>query len=111
MSSAVGIPTKICSCKGSRRCMTGSKTTDLKVSDALRISMHGDGAVILDIRSGDVFSANAVGARVVGFLREERSIEEMTDRISSEFGAQSEQVRSDIEHFIESLRARDLLQG
>ena len=72
---------------------------------------NDQGAVILDTRRGHVFSANAVGARVLALLREDHSTEEMTCRISSEFGVPPERVSSDIQLFVEALRANQMLQG
>jgi len=83
----------------------------LKLSAELRISTHDDGAVILDTRKGHVFSANAVGARVLALLQDGHSPDELTDQISAEFGAEFELVRADVQRFLAILRVNRILEG
>jgi hypothetical protein len=82
----------------------------LKLSQQLRISVHGDGAVILDIQGGHVFSCNKVGARILTLLQQDISLEQLTEKISSEFQEPADRVRTDLSNFIATLRARELLE-
>jgi hypothetical protein len=76
----------------------------------LRVSTHSDGAVILDIREGQVFSTNKVGARILAFVAENTTLKEIADRIAAEFDTPQDRVRTDLSTFIDSLRGRGLVR-
>jgi hypothetical protein len=76
----------------------------------LRVSTHDDGAVILDIDGGQVYSTNKVGARILVLLGESKSLNDIADAIKAEFDAPIEQVRTDLDRFVQSLSERGLLQ-
>jgi len=83
----------------------------MKVQKDLRISEHDDGAAILDVRAGEMYSTNGVGARILALLGENLSLDAITERISAEFEAPPERVRGDVEAFVADLQARKLLQS
>ena len=91
--------------------MNQSANPELKLYNELRISEHGDGAVILDVRRGEVFSANAVGARILIFIQENKNLDQIADQISNEFQAPRELVGADVQRFVDSLRRSGLLQA
>jgi hypothetical protein len=97
----VGQPTRI-----SRLPVPGSS----KLSEELRISYHKDGAVVLDIRSGKLLSANTVGARILRLLQEGSDRDEIVGRISQEFAEPAERVQGDVEQFLGRLKSRGMLQ-
>jgi Coenzyme PQQ synthesis protein D (PqqD) len=76
----------------------------------LRVSAHNDGAVILDIREGQVFSTNKVGARILALIGENACLNEIVDRITTEFEAPRERVEADLGGFIDSLVGRGLVR-
>jgi hypothetical protein len=80
------------------------------LAPGLRVSVHDEGAVILDINGGQLYSTNKVGARILALLEEKTNLNDIADRIRSEFGAPLELVRVDLDRFVESLRARGLLR-
>ena len=92
-------------------------TEDMNIIEArpvlapgLRVSAHGDGAVILDIDGGQLYSTNRVGARILALLEEKANLYDIADRIRSEFDAPLDRVRADLDRFVESLNSRSLLR-
>nr|UXE46046.1 hypothetical protein Hi04_10k_c5548_00011 [uncultured bacterium] len=82
-----------------------------KVSDSIR-STHGqDGAIVLDIRQGQIFNLNLVGSRILELLECGSSEEQITDAIRREFSADIETVRKDIVEFLEELKAHRLVDA
>jgi hypothetical protein len=82
---------------------------EITLAAAVRISLHPDGAIAFDTRNGHIFSANAVGARILTLLSERQPIEEVATVIGREFDAPPEMVRADMRRFVDNLRTRGLL--
>jgi Coenzyme PQQ synthesis protein D (PqqD) len=70
-----------------------------------------DGGVILDIKRDQFFSLNIMGSRIWTDLQTQQSIDEIKATIVEETGADASTVASDVDEFIEELRAKGLLQG
>ena len=81
-----------------------------KLSQDMRVSTHDDGATLLDIREGDVYGVNTVGARIIALLDENLSFDEIAEKISVEFEVSSERARADIDIFVQSLRSGKLVK-
>jgi hypothetical protein len=82
-----------------------------KVSDSIR-SIHGqDGAIVLDIRQGQIFNLNLVGSRILELLECGSTEEQITDAISREFTADIETVRKDVAEFLEKLKTNQLVDA
>jgi len=80
-----------------------------KVADSVR-STHGqDGAIVLDIRQGQMFKLNLVGSRILELLESGSTEEQITDAISREFCVDIESVRKDIAEFLEELKTHKLV--
>jgi hypothetical protein len=82
----------------------------LVLAPGLRVSAHDEGAVILDIHGGQLYSTNKVGARILALLEEETNLHDIADRIKAEFDAPLERVRADLDRFVGSLKAGGLLR-
>jgi hypothetical protein len=80
------------------------------LTPGLRVSVHAEGAVILDIDGGQLYSTNRIGARILSLLEEKTNLSDIADRIKAEFDAPTERVRADLDRFVESLKARGLLR-
>ena len=80
------------------------------LAPGLRVSVHDEGAVILDIDGGQLYSTNKVGARILALLEEKTCLTDIADRIKAEFDAPLERVRADLDRFVESLNGRGLLR-
>jgi len=81
-----------------------------KVSEGVR-STHGqDGAIILDIRQGQMFNLNFVGSRILELLKAGTADRAIVDAISQEFGVRRDLVASDVEEFLGALAACHVLE-
>ncbi len=78
-------------------------------SALVRASATDDGIVLLDIGTGRIFSANAIGARIWRGLEEGLPIAAIVDRIASDTGADRSLVARDADRFVDALRARALV--
>ena len=83
----------------------------LVLAPGLRVSAHDEGAVILDIDGGQLYSTNEVGARIIALLGEKANLHDIADRIKTEFDAPLERVRVDLERFVGSLKTGGLLRS
>jgi hypothetical protein len=80
-----------------------------KVSEAIR-STHGqDGAVVLDIRQGQMFNLNFVGSRILELLETGATESTIVDEISQKFEVSRDVAEIDVQEFIESLKQHNLL--
>ena len=81
-----------------------------RVSDTVR-STHGqDGAIVLDIRQGQMFNANFVGSRILEFLNKGSAQSEIVDEIVREFGVSRHLAEDDVNAFLQTLRKYRLVE-
>jgi hypothetical protein len=82
-----------------------------KISDSVR-STHGqDGAIVLDIRQGQMFNLNFVGSRILELVEFVSSDQQIAEAISREFNADIETVKKDLTEFLEELKAHKLVHS
>lgn len=82
-----------------------------RVAESVR-STHGqDGAVVLDIRQGQMFNLNLVGSRILELLETGATETAIVEEISQKFEVSSEIAQSDVREFIESLKQHHLLEN
>ena len=81
-----------------------------RVSDTVR-STHGqDGAIVLDIRQGQMFNLNFVGSRILQLLRNGSAQPEIVDEIVREFGISRHLAENDVDVFLQTLRKYRLVE-
>jgi Coenzyme PQQ synthesis protein D (PqqD) len=81
-----------------------------RVSEGIR-STHGqEGAIVLDIRQGQMFNLNFVGSRILQLLNAGTNDEAIVDTISQEFSVCRESVEGDIQEFLRDLEAFRLVE-
>lgn len=81
-----------------------------RVSESVR-STHGqDGAIVLDIRQGQMFNLNVVGSRILELLETGATESTIVDEISQKFEVTRDDAESDVREFIKSLRQHHLLE-
>jgi hypothetical protein len=81
-----------------------------KVSEGIR-STHGqDGAIVLDIRQGQMFNLNFVGSRILELLETGATESAIVDEISQKFEVSRDIAESDVREFMESLKQHRLLE-
>jgi hypothetical protein len=80
-----------------------------RVSDTVR-STHGqDGAIVLDIRQGQMFNLNFVGSRILELLKNGTDESAIVDRISHEFDVSRVVAERDVREFIDALKEHKLV--
>jgi Coenzyme PQQ synthesis protein D (PqqD) len=84
--------------------------TVYRLSPALRTAHTKDGATLLDIAQGRMFSLNPVGSRIFELLKSDCSRPEMVSEIIRDFGANREVVEADVEEFLRSLKELNLIE-
>jgi coenzyme PQQ synthesis protein D (PqqD) len=81
-----------------------------RVSEGVR-STHGqDGAIVLDVRQGQMFNLNFVGSRILELLETGAPESAIVDEISQKFDVSRDVAESDVQEFIESLKQHHLLE-
>ena len=81
-----------------------------KVSEGIR-STHGqDGAIVLDIRQGQMFNLNFVGSRILELLETGATESAIVDEISQKFEVSRDVAETHVQEFIESLKQHNLLE-
>lgn len=86
------------------------ETPMYKICDTVRSTHSQDGAIVLDIRQGQMFSLNCVGSRILELLRSESTAPPIVDRIVSEFGIGREEAENDFDEFVLALKKYRLLE-
>jgi hypothetical protein len=81
----------------------------MKVSPDLRSTHNHDGAVVLDIRHGEMFRLNLVGSRILELLAAGGTEAHIVEGIAAEFRISRETVASDVHEFIAHLEKHQLL--
>jgi Coenzyme PQQ synthesis protein D (PqqD) len=80
------------------------------VSEGVR-STHGqDGAIVLDIRQGQMFNLNFVGSRILELLKSGATESAIVDEISQKFEVSREVAESDMREFVEVLKKHHVLE-
>jgi len=82
-----------------------------KISDTVR-STHGqDGAIVLDIRQGQMFNLNFVGSRILELLKTGCPQSEVIDTIAQEFSVSRDRVENDLDKFFQTLHEHHIVEG
>lgn len=82
----------------------------LKLSAQVRSTHNQDGAVLLDIRHGQMFRLNLVGSRMLELLKQRHSEAQIVREISLEFTVDREIVEADLHEFLTHLEKHHLLE-
>jgi hypothetical protein len=81
-----------------------------RVSESVR-STHGqDGAIVLDIRQGQMFNLNFVGSRILELLESGFTESLMVDEITREFGINRDLAENDVREFLQNLKKCHLIE-
>ena len=81
-----------------------------RVSDTVRSTHNQDGAIVLDVRQGQMFNLNFVGSRILELLKNGSTESAITDQISREFGVGRELAESDVRQFLQALKKCHLVE-
>lgn len=81
-----------------------------RVAEDVR-STHGqDGAIVLDLRQGQMFNLNFVGSRILKLLESGSPQLEIVEEIIREFGISRHLAENDVQEFLETLRKHELIE-
>jgi len=82
-----------------------------RVSEGVR-STHGqDGAIVLDIRGGQMFNLNLVGSRILARLESGSAQPDIVEEIIREFGVSRHLAENDVQEFVQTLRKYRLVES
>jgi hypothetical protein len=81
-----------------------------RVSDTVRSTHNRDGAILLDIRQGQMFNVNFVGSRILELLKNGCTEAAITEQISREFGVGRELAETDMRQFLQALKKCQLVE-
>jgi hypothetical protein len=82
----------------------------LKLSDQVRSTHNQDGAVVLNIRQGEMFRLNLVASMMFELLKQGRTEAQIVEEISRDFGTVREIVENDVREFLVHLEKLNLLE-
>jgi hypothetical protein len=81
-----------------------------KLSDNVRSTHSQDGAIVLDVKQGQMFNINFVGSRILELLKSGYSELEIVDKIGREFGVTRDLAENDVREFLQTLKERQLVE-
>lgn len=82
-----------------------------RISETLR-SMHSqDGAVLLDLRQGRMFSVNPVGSRILALMKDRTSKSEIVNVLTQEFEVSRATAEKDLREFLAVLAQHKLIEA
>ena len=82
----------------------------LEISDTVRSTSTPDGQVLLDLRQGQMFSVNGVGAKILEFLTKGWNEARIAEEISQAYAVSIDVARSDVHEFVETLCKHEILR-
>jgi len=80
-----------------------------RVSNTVRSTHNQDGAIVLDVRQGQMFNLNFVGSRILELLKSGSTESEIVDEIGREFGVGRELAENDVREFLRNLEKCQLV--
>jgi hypothetical protein len=80
-----------------------------RVAESVRSEHNQDGASVLDVRQGDMFTLNIIGSRVLELLKAGAPESAIADDISRQFDVSRKIVERDVQEFIGALKKHRIL--
>ena len=81
-----------------------------RLPDTVRSTHNQDGAILLDIRQGQMFNVNFVGSRILELLRSGSTESALVDEISREFDVDRDLAENDVWEFLQDLKKCHLVE-
>jgi hypothetical protein len=76
----------------------------MQLSTNVRVTVHQDGALVLDLRDGRFLSVNGVGSAIVEWLRNSTTTGQVLQHLREQFPTvDAEVIRADLDQFLGSL--------
>lgn len=76
----------------------------------MRSTHSPDGAIVLDLRRGQIFHLNLIGSRILELLKTGTTEAAIADTISKEFEVNRNLVEADLRDFLEALQSCQLVE-
>ena len=80
------------------------------VSNTVRSTHNQDGAIVLDVRQGQMFNVNFVGSRILELLKSSSTESAIVDEISQEFNVSRDLAENDVREFLQTLKTCRLVE-
>jgi hypothetical protein len=87
------------------------KEAMFRVSDTIRSTATEDGAIVLDIRHGQILGLNRMGSAIFQMLKRGLEPPQIVAEISRESGTNVAEVQADVLEFIGNLQKHDVLKA
>jgi hypothetical protein len=81
-----------------------------RVSNAVRSTHNQDGAIVLDVKQGQMFNLNFVASRILELLEKGYTESGIVDEISREFGVSQDLAENDVHEFLQNLKKCHLVE-
>src|SRR5262245_43995056 len=82
----------------------------MKISTHVRTTITPDGAVLMNIKGGQMITLNPIGSIIWQGLTDGQSQEQIASGLASRFGVPVEQTLEDVHEFMEQLKAQQLIE-
>jgi hypothetical protein len=82
----------------------------MRISEHVRTTITLEGAVLMNIKGGQMVTLNPTGSIIWQQLNDGRSAEEIAKKLASEFGIGRDQAFADVNEFIEQLETQHLIE-
>jgi hypothetical protein len=81
-----------------------------RLSETVRSTHNQDGAIVLDVRQGQIFHLNFVGSLILGLIKSGSAESAIVDQISREFNVSQDLAENDVREFLQSLKQCQLVE-
>ncbi len=81
-----------------------------RISNSTRLINTVDGAVVMEIKSGLMFTSDPVGGRILELLKQSIPEDQIIETVSRECEVSAEVVRPDLANFMSQLRSYGLVE-
>ena len=81
-----------------------------RVANTVRSTHSQDGAIVLDVRQGQIFNLNFVGSRILELLKSGSTESVIVDQISREFSVTRDLAANDVRNFLHNLKKCHLVE-
>jgi hypothetical protein len=82
-----------------------------RLSETVRSTHNQDGAIVLDVRQGQMFNVNFVGSRILELLKTGSTESAIVEQISREFGVSRDLAEKDVGDFLQNLEKCQLVES
>jgi Coenzyme PQQ synthesis protein D (PqqD) len=80
------------------------------ISSSVRRAQTPDGAILLDVERGRMFSLNPTGSKILELLAAGNNEDQIAEQISAAYGEAIDTVRQDVHDFLEALNHHRILE-